>query len=54
MSIIILFGIMMIFCCIMPMVFMSLNRDKNKNHSDGCSSHSHNNKDVNHVEIKEK
>ncbi len=51
MNIIVLFGIIMIFCCILPMVFMSLNRDKNINHSGGRSLH--NDKDTDYVEIKE-
>ena len=52
MNIIVLFGIIMIFCCIIPMAFMSFNRDKNINHSGGCCSH--NDKDADRVEIKEK
>lgn len=52
MNVIVLFGIIMFFCCVLPMVFMSLNRDKNMNHSGGCCSHK--DKDTDHVENKEK
>ena len=52
MNFIILFGIIMILCCVLPMVIMSLNREKYINHSGGCCSNK--DKENNHIGNKEK